>query len=145
MSDCILWDKYICPRTGYGVVGGRKNKKAHRIAWEKQFGAIPEGLLVCHRCDNRACVNPAHLFLGTYTDNNRDCARKGRNRYPDTKGTRHGLSKISEQTAVRIKMLRGVLPEQKVADAVGLSQAHVHEIMAGKIWKHVTATTRYAF
>ncbi len=145
MSECINWTKYIDKRYGYGVISVKgKLVKAHRAAWIAANGPIPEGLYVLHRCDNRACVNVEHLWLGTYADNNRDCRDKGRNKYPDTKGVLHGLSKIQEQTAVKIKMLRGLVSEKKVGDAVGLSQSQVHDIMVGKAWKHVTAKTRYS-
>ena len=145
MDKCIEWNGYIDPKHGYGIVGGKKNKKAHRVAWEKVNGQIPSGMFVLHKCDNRKCINTAHLFLGTYADNNRDCREKGRQRWVDNSGTKHGLSKITEQTAVRIKMLRGVMSAQKVSDVLGMSQQQIHDIMVGKAWKHVTAKTRYAF
>ncbi len=66
---------------GYGVFQmNLKREKAHRIAWRLSYGTIPDGLLICHTCDVRACCNPKHLFLGTHSDNVRDKYAKGRGR-----------------------------------------------------------------
>jgi hypothetical protein len=93
-------------KQGYGVisVGQGKNPEkyqAHRVAYEVFVGEIPNGLFVCHKCDNTKCVNPDHLFLGTHTDNMRDMINKGR-RYI-TYGERSGLCKLTTEQVLKIR------------------------------------------
>lgn len=86
-DECMVWNGTRDVQ-GYGVIyglgerskktGAPKGSLAHRVSYTVHKGPIPDGLCVCHHCDNPPCINPLHLFLGTRADNNRDCVQKGR-------------------------------------------------------------------
>lgn len=105
-STCWLWTASAGPG-GYGQInqGGQFGRplKAHRVSWVIHNGPIPDALFVCHGCDTPACVNPAHLFLGTAADNARDCSRKGRHSrhlHPEvSRGDRNPMRQRPERAA----------------------------------------------
>jgi hypothetical protein len=105
-SGCREWQGPTDGR-GYGTmhVGGHR-VRAHRVAWTIVNGPIPEGMFVCHRCDNPKCVRDDHLFIGTQADNMRDCARKGRARHPGRPSRAE-----REQEAVRAYLEAKAAPE----------------------------------
>jgi hypothetical protein len=88
-SECIPGKNKPDNKTGYVRVrvGGRAKVLEHRLAWEMANGPIPAGMCVLHACDNRACINVEHLFLGTYQDNALDMVAKGRHGKPESKKT----------------------------------------------------------
>lgn len=122
---------------GYGLKRvGSKLKKAHRLAWEETHGEIPDGMIICHHCDNPACVNVGHLFLGTYQDNMDDKIRKGR-QSPPLRGEANGYSKLTEDVVHYIKKMRGKTTQTELAKKFGVAQATISDIQAGRTWQHV--------
>jgi hypothetical protein len=100
-DGCWEWEA-AKNRLGYGHFRlDGKTQLAHRIAYQLYVGEIPEGMCVCHHCDNRKCVNPEHLFLGTQADNVRDCGNKGRRVYPF--GENHYFSRLNEEQVLEIR------------------------------------------
>lgn len=134
--ECWEWVGSMRP-DGYGVISGpkRPNSKsrmirANRLSWELHFGRIKDGLFVCHRCDNRGCVNPNHLFLGTQKENMADMYSKKRE-----------SRKLSDEQIKEIKKLYkrrskdfGLVP---LAKRFGVTHAQIGYILRGTSWKHI--------
>lgn len=135
-EECWLWIG-ATQVNGYGYLGatlGRPQLKAHRLSYELNKGPITEGMLVCHRCDNPPCVNPAHLFLGTKADNSADMVEKGRS--PNRNGLRNPHVKVTAEQVVEIRRLgEEGLTQQSIGARFGISQVQAGKIIKGKAWK----------
>lgn len=119
---------------GYGELQvGLRIEKAHRFAYRREFGEIPFGMEICHRCDNPACVRPGHLFLGSHSDNMRDMVAKGRDRQPCRRGEKHGAAKLTDSQAVAIRSDRRA--QSAIAREYGVSQSLVSMIQRGRVRK----------
>jgi hypothetical protein len=127
-------------RRGYGKInsGGKHGPiiSAHRLSYVLHNGVIPEGMFVCHSCDNPACVNPSHLWVGTHLDNMADMTRKKRNgQYDRTKVPKKPNQKIAREAAAEIKRLSLMgVNQDELARLFGVSQALVSGIKTGKHW-----------
>lgn len=126
-EGCWLWNASKCS-SGYGTFGyeGRV-ESAHRVSL-KLSGVDPKGYIVLHTCDNPACVNPAHLTLGTHADNMEDMKRKGRK-----------SSKLSPDDVRAIKkLLADSMSQTKIAAMFNVNQSQISYIKSGKYWSHIT-------
>ena len=138
---------------GYGQSAWKgKSKVAHRISWELANGEIPNGLLVLHKCDNRACVNPRHLFIGTQQDNIDDMIQKGRavnlsgsdhwsHLHPEKKpyGEAVGHHKLTENEVreIRRRYAQGNTSHSKLAQEFNIGRSNIGTILNRITWKHV--------
>jgi hypothetical protein len=141
-DGCWIWTA-AKTRGGYGNfgLGSKRYVRAHRLAWELTYGSIPAGMFVCHRCDNPPCVNPSHLFLGTSSDNLRDCVAKGRHvpyRTTAHKGEGNPNAKLTVESVreIRAAAKRGERLDS-IAARYGVSVGGIRHVVAGERWGHV--------
>ena len=114
--------------------GERGLYKANRFSWEFFYGPIPDGLWVLHRCDNRKCIRPDHLFLGNASDNQKDMVAKGRS----AKGQKQGSSKLKDSEVLEIKKLlhNGYLTK-RLGELFNVTTRHIWAIKRGLRWRHI--------
>lgn len=136
-DECLVWTGYV-PKCGYGLVWHQgKNQQVHRVSYVLHKGEIPAGFKVLHSCDNRICINPNHLSVGTSKDNSDDMTAKGRSKHAS--GKDHHYSKLTKEIANEIK---GRYKPYSRADGslalsreFGVSQAAIYAVISGRTWK----------
>lgn len=123
---------------GYGLLTFHgRSEKAHRLAYKLAIGPIQRGLVVCHKCDNPACGNPQHLFIGTQLDNIADRVNKKRD--GDHKGIKNGRAKLREEDVLKIRKSysAGRSTKADIAAKYGVSDVLIGLIVRRKAWRHV--------
>jgi hypothetical protein len=137
-DGCWVWT--ACRNwAGYGKFwDGERLTAAHRHSWVVHHGPIPDGLCVLHRCDNPPCINPDHLFLGTYRDNNLDTLGKGRRGYNGAPGERNSHSKLTPAQVYEIRR-RGDAGERSstLASEFGIGWTSTDRIVKRLNWRHL--------
>jgi hypothetical protein len=134
-KECWLWRGSTI--RGYGIFfDGTHQVKAHRYAWTIEFGPIPRGEYVLHKCDNKACSNPSHLFLGSQNDNMKDMVHKRRQALHQ--GKENGRAKIPEQDIPKIRQ-RADSGENmsEIAKEYGVHRVTIKAIKDRVRWSHV--------
>lgn len=141
-TGCWLWQGSL--GRGYGQLSfRRRTTSAHRLSYLFFFGEPPGDLLCCHSCDVRACVNPTHIWLGTYSDNARDCAVKWRNAAqtrPESRarGERQGSSVLTASSVLEIRSRYAAGDTHRgLAKAFGISKTQAGRLIRGESWRHL--------
>jgi DNA-binding NarL/FixJ family response regulator len=137
---CIIWPGSHKTKTGYPTTSMKVNGKwktvnVHRKTYIENIGPIPDGMIVMHVCDNRKCINPAHLALGTHQQNMDDMVKKGRSWKP--KGSTHPASKLTEANVKIIKYSSSHLNNSQIAKQFNVKRETIRDIRNGKRWKHI--------
>ena len=134
-DGCWNWTGYLI-KLGYGHSSfNKKTILAHRLSWILHKGEIPDGMCICHSCDNRKCVNPDHLWIGSHTDNVRDMFIKGRNFKKSRKGENSRHRKLDYLKVENIKKLKLCgMKSVDIAKIYDVIPATICHVLKGKTW-----------
>ena len=137
VTGCHVWTGAVTSK-GYGkLAANRKWILAHRFSYEKTYGPFSREMLVCHSCDVPSCVNPDHLFLGTYADNAQD--KENKNRGNHAYGLKHGRAKLTETDVLALRSIvaSGEMSAYAAAKKFGVDPKTAKDIVSRKLWNHL--------
>jgi hypothetical protein len=136
------WNWTGATKNGYGSItigsasdGTRHSESTHRASYLEFKGDIPAGMFVCHKCDNKLCINPDHLFVGTNRDNIADCINKGL--FGNHKGSANSQSTLTDDDVRKIRS-SPLSQAESLAASLGVTRGHVLKIMKGERWAHLS-------
>lgn len=137
-NGCFICTSHKPNTKGYPMIGEHgKRYTIGRFIYNEMFGEIPEGHVIRHTCDNRMCINPAHLLTGTPKENSEDMVERAR----VSRGNKHPRAKLTEEKVLEIKDLlkKGELTQKKIADLFSVHRSAILGINLGRTWKHVNS------
>jgi len=134
-NGCWEWVKHI--KNGYGISGlNGKIEQAHRASWKVFVGEIPKGMQVNHKCHNKKCINPDHLYIGTQKQNMQDMISAGRG--ANRKGSSSPMAKLNEEKVYKIKeLIESGEPIKNIAREYCVCESTIRAIRSNLTWKHV--------
>lgn len=136
VDECWEWLAFVHPKTGYGSFKYKKEKiGAHQYSYILHNGNYDRSLLVCHTCDNRSCVNPKHLFLGTQKQNIEDAISKGRMPFGESSAVAVLTNDLVRE--IRKRYAAGGISHAQLAKEFGLRKENLYYVINRKTWKHI--------
>ena len=136
INGCYVVVSHKGDEDGYAQI--KRNGKhwyVHRLVWTNHYGKIPEGNIIRHLCNNKLCINPAHLAMGTHSDNVQDRVDAGNS----ARGEHHGRAKLTEGEVCKI-FADLFTPKMRLAREYGVCPKNIRNIKQGITWRHVTNT-----
>lgn len=142
-DDCWNWTASLSNGYGQFSKGNKQITLSHRFSYEIHIGKIPDGMFICHKCDNPRCVRPDHLFLGTSSDNMKDMASKGRGvfqKHPEKlkRGSEQHLAKLTNFKVFKLRRLKlAGVSFRRISMWIDLDRSTITDAIKGRTWAHV--------
>jgi len=136
-NGCHICTSHSLSGNGYPqIMVNRKNIKVMKYLWIQKFGEYESGLYLLHSCDDRRCINLEHIRLGTQRENVLDMFARGRAKRNTARGSKNYQAKLTEEDVAKIRTMSG-MPNIRIAEMYGVTNAQISNIKLRKQWKHV--------
>lgn len=137
--DCWEWIGCLCGGYGQFCIGSGVYTVSHRFSYSLEYGEIADDIKVLHECDNKRCVNPNHLFLGTNKDNTQDMIAKGRSKCIGKIGERNKSSKLTDEKVLEMRRMHrsGEYNQRQISKMFGISTSVTFAVIHNQTWIHL--------